>query len=64
MLLQTLATAWRETLALLKFGEIDERPKICQIFTNQIFTHLWLKSHVNNEYQTNSLEDISWSRAQ
>ena len=44
------AIVWRETLALLKFREIDERPKVCQIFTIQIFTHLWLKSHVNNEY--------------
>ena len=52
-------TVWRETLVPLKLGKIDERPKVNQIFTIQIFTHLWLKSHVNNEYRTNSLEDIS-----
>ena len=42
-------TVWRETLVPLKFGEIDEQPKIHQIFTILIFTQLWLKSHVNNE---------------
>ena len=55
----TPITIWRETLVPLKFGEIDERPKSQQVFTIQIFTHQWLKSHINNEYQTNSLEDIS-----
>ena len=40
-------------LAPLKFGKIDEQPKV-----HQIFMHPWLQSHVNNEYQIH-LEDIS-----
>ena len=31
---------WSEILVPLKFGEIDNQPKIQQIFTIQIFTHL------------------------
>ena len=34
-------TIWRETLVPLKFGKIDDWPKIHQIFTIQIFTHLY-----------------------
>ena len=60
----TPITIWRETLVPLKFGEIDEQPKSRQVFTIQMFTHLWLKPHINNEYRTNSLEDISYARTQ
>ena len=35
-----LSTVWRETLAPIKFGEIDDRPKIRQIFTIQ-FLHIY-----------------------
>ena len=42
-------TAWREALALLKFVEIDDWPKICQIFTIQIFMHLQSLTWISNK---------------
>ena len=47
-------TIWKESLALLKFGKIDNWPKICQIFTIQIFTHLeslmWILNKLIGRY--------------
>ena len=37
-----LFTVWRETLALLKFGKIDDQPKICQLFII-LFLHIYLQ---------------------
>ena len=48
-----LCTVWRETLVLLKFGKMMTEPKIRQIFTIQIFTHVAIESHVN-------IEQIGW----